>query len=78
MFGCVLCMFLLFAGFIQAGQLVFGASLLALLVSLAMSLREIQISGDALNIELNDIQDDEERRREAAGFVPQQRHDETE
>lgn len=66
MFGCVLCMFLLFAGFVQAGQLVFGASLLALLVSLAMSLREIQISGDALNIELNNMQDDEERRREAA------------
>ena len=78
MFGCVLCMFLLFAGFVQAGQLVFGASLLALLVSLAMSLREIQISGDALNIELDDIQDDEERRREAAGFIASQRHDETE
>ncbi|SMB97376.1 conserved hypothetical protein [Hymenobacter roseosalivarius DSM 11622] len=78
MFGCVLCMFLLFAGFVRAGQLVFGASLLALLVSLAMSLREIQISGDALNIELNDMQNDEERRREAAGFSPLQNHSQTE
>ena len=70
MFGCVLCMFLLFAGFVQAGQVVFGASLLALLVSLAMSLREIQISGDALNIELDDMENDEERRRELAGLPP--------
>ncbi|QIL75652.1 DUF2721 domain-containing protein [Hymenobacter sp. HDW8] len=78
MFGCVLCMFLLFAGFVQAGQFIFGASLLALLVSLAMSLREIQISGDALNIELNDMENDEERRREAANLSPLQNPDETE
>jgi len=68
MFGCVLCMFLLFAGFTLAGQLVFGGSLLALLASLGLSLREIQISVDALNIELNDLQDTEERRRVAAGY----------
>ncbi|WP_133271958.1 DUF2721 domain-containing protein [Hymenobacter radiodurans] len=78
MFGCVLCMFLLFAGFVQAGQFLFGTSLLALLVSLGMSLREIQISGDALNIELNDMENDEERRREAAGLSPLQNPDETE
>jgi len=68
MFGCVLCMFLLFADFTLAGEIVFGASLFALLISLALSLWEIQISVDALNIELNDMQDDEERRRRAAGL----------
>jgi uncharacterized membrane protein YfcA len=65
MFGCVLCMFLLFAGYTLAGEIVFGASLLALLVSLALALWEIQISVDALNIELNAIEDDQERRRRA-------------
>ncbi|HEX8349085.1 MAG TPA: DUF2721 domain-containing protein [Hymenobacter sp.] len=68
MFGCVLCMFLLFAGFTLAAEIVFGGSLLALLVSLALSLREIQISVDALTIELNDLQDDEEHRRRRAGL----------
>lgn len=62
MFGCVLSMFLLFAGFTAAGALVFGASLLGLLVSLAMSLREIQISVDALQIELSSLEESEERR----------------
>ncbi|GAA4375297.1 DUF2721 domain-containing protein [Hymenobacter koreensis] len=58
MFGCVLCMFLLYAGFADAAKVLFGASLLALLVSLGMSLWEIQISVDALNIELDDMQED--------------------
>ena len=62
MFGCVRSMFLLYAGFTAAGHLVFGGSLLALLVSLAMSLREIQISVDALKIELNDLEESEEQR----------------
>ena len=63
LFGCALTMFLLYAGLNLAGQLLFGASLLALLVSLGMALVEIQISVDALNIELDDIEDAETRRR---------------
>ncbi|TGE23001.1 DUF2721 domain-containing protein [Hymenobacter metallicola] len=62
MFGCVLSMFLLYAGFTTAGHLVFGASLIGLLISLGMSLWEIQISVDALTIELNDMEEDEEQR----------------
>lgn len=54
-FGCVLCMFLLFAGQIFAAQLVFGAALLLLLVSLALSLREIQVSIDALTLQIEDL-----------------------
>jgi predicted phage tail protein len=63
MFGCVLCMFLIYAGFMPAAKAIFGFSLLALLVSLGMSLREIQISVDALNIELRDLQEEREQRR---------------
>jgi len=55
-FGCVLTMFVLFAGFQQAGEILFGASLLALLVSLVLALLEIQISVEALNVELDNLQ----------------------
>jgi hypothetical protein len=62
MFGCVLTMFLLFAGLVPPANILFGASLLGLLVSLGMSVHEILISVAALNIELDDLQDDEQRR----------------
>jgi hypothetical protein len=52
---------------VQARQLAFGACPLALLVLLSMSLREIRISGYALNIESDDMQDCEERREAAGG-----------
>jgi len=54
-FCCVLCMFLLFAGQMLVGKWVFGASLLLLLVSLGLSLREIQVSIDALSLQIADI-----------------------
>jgi hypothetical protein len=57
MFGCVLTMFLIYAGLQRAGQVLFGASLLALLVSLSLALWEIQISVEALNIELDNLQE---------------------
>lgn len=57
---CVLCMFVLFAGWHHAGQWLFGISLVLMLVSLGLSLREIQISVDALNLRLEDV---EEMRR---------------
>ena len=53
---CVLCMFLLFAGETTAGKWVFGVSLLLLLASLALSIREIHISVNALNIQLSDLE----------------------
>lgn len=55
-FGCVLCMFLLFAGQAIAGQWVFGGSLLLLLLSLAISLRELQVSIDALMVQIEDVE----------------------
>lgn len=59
LFCCVLCMFLLFAGWPQAGQWVFALALLLLLASLALSVREIQLSVDALDLHLTDLQDRE-------------------
>lgn len=55
-FGCVLCMLLIFTGYELIGKYVFAASLLALLVSLALSLRELQVSVDALNVRLSDLE----------------------
>lgn len=57
LFFCVLCMFLLFAGWVEAGKVVFGIALLLMLASLALSVREIQLSGDALNLHLKDLED---------------------
>jgi hypothetical protein len=54
-FGCVLCMFLLFAGQPNLGTWVFGASLLLLLLSLALSLRELMVSIDALMLQISDL-----------------------
>jgi hypothetical protein len=54
-FGCVLSMFALFAGLVEAGKWIFGASLILLLLSLALSLREIQVSIDALMLQVSDM-----------------------
>ncbi len=45
--GCVLTMIALFAGQVLLGKWIFGISLVLLLVSLALSLRELQVSIDA-------------------------------
>ena len=54
-FGCVLCMFVLFAGQVVLGKWIFGLSLLLLLVSLGLSLRELQVSIDALTVQVQDL-----------------------
>jgi hypothetical protein len=56
LFSCVLCMFALFAGMLVVGKLIFGLSLIFMMISLGMSLREIAISVHALNIELSDME----------------------
>lgn len=63
LFLCVLCMFLIFAGEYFIGKVVFGISLLLLLASLGLSVREIQISVHALNIQLSDLEASEHHRR---------------
>lgn len=57
MFMCVLSMFQIFFGWQQLAHLTFGVSLATMLASLAISLREIQMSSDALNILLADMEE---------------------
>ena len=56
LFLCVLAMFLLYLNSVLLGEIVFGISLVALLFSLFVSLREIQLSTRALDIELSDME----------------------
>lgn len=55
-FLCVATMLVLFIGQELLGKILFGASLLLLLISLALSLRELQVSVDALYYRLSDIE----------------------
>jgi hypothetical protein len=53
---CVGCMFLLFAGYVELGKIVFAISLVLMMVSLVLSMWEIQISVQALNLQLSDLE----------------------
>ena len=52
-FLCVVTMLLIFLGLIGPGEVAFAASLICLLVSLALSIREISISVKALDLQMN-------------------------
>ena len=54
---CVLCMFVLFLGLVEFGQGIFAVSLLLMLISLGLSLREIQVSNRALRFQLEDLEE---------------------
>ena len=53
---CALSMFVLFIELQMAGKVLFGLSLLALAVSLLVSLWEVLVSTEALNIVLSDME----------------------
>jgi hypothetical protein len=55
-FLCVSCMLLLFNDNQTIAKITFGLSLVLLLISLYLSLREIQISIEALKIELSELE----------------------
>ena len=55
---CVVSMCGLYAGAIIFGELMFGASLTVMMWSLVLTLIEIQISVNALNVELEDMEED--------------------
>ena len=55
-FFCVLSMIFLFQDMQTAGKWGFGVSLLFLLISLGISLREVQLSTNALELELSDME----------------------
>jgi hypothetical protein len=54
---CVVSMFALFVDWEVAGKVIFGVALVLMVVSLTLSLREIQVSVDALNMRLSDIEE---------------------
>lgn len=53
---CVICMLVLFVGWVEIGKWVFVASLILMAIALAMSIREIQISVGALDLQLIDLE----------------------
>ncbi len=53
---CVVCMLILFAGWAEIGKWIFIASLILMAIALAMSIREIQVSVGALDLQLNDME----------------------
>lgn len=55
---CMCSVVALFLGILVVGQVLFGGSLLLMLLSLLFCLREIHLSGRALEIELEDMQED--------------------
>ena len=59
---CVLSMALLYLGRMRSGGAAFGLGLLLMIVSLALSIWEIQISVHALNLHLSDIEEGERRQ----------------
>ncbi len=56
LFLCVLCLFFLFFGFVLMGKIIFSFSLVLMLISLAMSFKEILISVQALDLELSNLE----------------------
>jgi len=57
--GCVLCMIVIFTGLLTLGKWIFICSLLMLLLSLGLSLREVQVSIDALTLQMHDLDGDD-------------------
>ena len=56
LFLCVLCLFVLFFGFNTIGKIVFSLSLILMLISLALSFKEILLSVKALDLELSHME----------------------
>lgn len=68
-FGCVLCMLVVFQGYEVVGRWIFALSLLLMLWSLAFSLWEIQLSVGALNLQLGDLEDSDHQMSEPSATV---------
>jgi hypothetical protein len=54
---CVICMFVIYIGYMMIAIYIFGIALLLMISSLGISIWEIQISVRALNLQLSDIED---------------------
>jgi hypothetical protein len=66
---CIICMYLLFRDYTMAANWVFVGSMGSLLISLGISLIEIQISTKALNLELKDMEEIFEKRSSGLDFI---------
>jgi glucose uptake protein GlcU len=53
---CVMCMFMVYVEWQTLAELIFGVALVFLITSLALSVREIQISVRALDLHLSDME----------------------
>jgi glucose uptake protein GlcU len=53
---CVMCMFMVYVEWQTLAELIFGVALVFLITSLALSVREIQISVRALDLHLGDME----------------------
>ncbi len=58
---CVVSMFALFAGWIVLGQWSFAIALILMMLSMAISLRELQISVGALDLLLVELEEEEKK-----------------
>ena len=58
---CVFSMFALFAGWISGGQWTFAIALILMMVSMLVSLRELQISVGALDLLLMELEQEEKK-----------------
>ncbi len=58
---CVVSMFALFAGWVVGGQWAFAIALILMIVSMLISLRELQISVGALDLLLVELEDEERK-----------------
>ena len=54
---CVVTMFLIYVEWTTIAEVVFGVALIMLILSLAISIREIQISSQALDLQLGDMEE---------------------
>lgn len=52
---CVLTMFLIYVNHVVWAEVVFGIALILLIISLSLLIREIQISGKSLNLQLKNL-----------------------
>lgn len=53
---CVICMFLIYVHFSELAEITFAVALILLILSLTLSIREIQISVKALDLQLSDME----------------------
>jgi hypothetical protein len=60
---CVLCMFLIYIGRMLFAEIIFGIGLVLLIISLAISMWEINISVQALNLHISDLEEHNAARK---------------